>query len=133
MPQEGIQRGEESFNSFLAGVLLTKKSINNFEFFNLMQTFESVYNVDVISDSSDLNVSIYLDDEKIKLKNSFSDIIFVDGKKVFVNDYLYGFTTPRVRNFFNIPDLEHLLVRKTNIISKPLIKILSKNKKNATI
>lgn len=133
MPQDGIQRGEESFNSFLAGVLLTKKSINNFEFFNLMQTFESVYNVDVISDSSDLNVSIYLDDEKIKLKNSFSDIIFVDGKKVFVNDYLYGFTTPRVRNFFNIPDLEHLLVRKTNIISKPFIKILGKNKKNATI
>lgn len=128
MPRDGIQRGEEYFNSFLAGVLLTKKSISNFEFFNLMQAFENNYNVDVISDSNDLNVSIYLDDTRIKLNNSFGDTIFINGKKVFVNDYLYSFTTPRVREFFNIPNLDVFLVKKPYVSSNPFIRLKNKKK-----
>jgi len=134
MPQDGMQRKEVSFNSFLAGVLLTKKCIDNFVFFNMMDTFERHYNVDVISDNSDLCVSIYLDDIKIKLNSEYSDVILVNSKKILVSDYLYSFTTPIVREFFNIPDIELLSTNKSTIFkNNPFIRTLKKNKKKAII
>jgi len=102
MSQDGYQRDSESFNAFLAGVLLTRNCINNFEFFTLMNNFEEIYSVDIVSDERDICIPLYLDDVKIKLNNELNDVIVINGKKIFVRDYLYMFTTPKVREFFNI-------------------------------
>lgn len=134
MPQDGIQIIEESFNSFLAGVFLTRNCINNFEFFNLMSTFEERYNVDIISDDKDLCVSIYLDDVKMKLRNGLSDVITINNREITVYDYLYSFTSLNVRSFFNIPDIEKLEGIKSNFSgTNAFIKRLSRSKKKAII
>jgi len=134
MPQDGIHITDESFNSFLAGVFLTRNCINNFEFFNLMSMFEEKYNVDIISDDKDLCVSIYLDDIKMKLRNELSDVITINNKQITVYDYLYSFTSLNVRSFFNIPDIEKLENIKFSFNkTKAFIKKLSRSKKRVII
>ena len=97
-----------SFNSFLAGVLLTRTKISNFIFFNLLNSFEKTYNVSVISEGnlcdeeSDIYLPIYLDDTSIVLRKNYDDILTINGKRMTVKDYLYGLTCPEVREYFNI-------------------------------
>jgi len=99
-----------------------------------MDSFERYCNVDIISDNNDLCVSIYLEDIKIKLNNEYNDVVLVNGKKICVGDYLYSFTTPIVRKYFNIPDLELLSTNKFILFkNRPFSRVLTRNKKKATI
>lgn len=122
MPQDGDPRYEESFNSFLAGVLIAKSRINNFDFFNLMNSFQNTYNVTVVNLGSDLTVPIYLDDNEIRLLKNLDDVISFWGKNTTIRNYLYSFTTPRVRTFFGIPDMEVEKNRKANTLIRKLFK-----------
>lgn len=122
MPQDGDSCYEESFNSFLAGVLLTKRKINNFEFFNLMNTFQNVYNVDIVSVGSEICVPIYFDDNEINLLKELDTEILVNGNNITIRDYLYSFTTSRVRDFFRIPDVIVKKEKKPSVFVRILLK-----------
>lgn len=104
MPQDGDPRYEESFTSFLAGVLYTRKTISNLEFFELINRFEMMYNLNIIS-GDDMILPIYLDDNGIHLHKSYDEIIMVNKKSVTVKEYLYSSTTFRVREFLGIPEV----------------------------
>lgn len=116
IPQDCDLKYEESFNSFLAGLLLTRNHVNNFTFFHLLNSFQNRYNVTVVSLGNDINVPIYLNDDEITLHMSLDDEILVNGKSISVRSYLYSFTTPRIREFFKIDNLKEskksLLVKK---------------------
>lgn len=92
-----------SFNSFLAGVLLTRSEISNFEFFEILGIFEKNYAITSEDEENDIYLPICLSNKSISLIKKYDDIIVVDGKKTTVRNYLYGITTPEVREFFNIP------------------------------
>lgn len=121
MPQDGHLQYEESFNSFLAGVLLTRRKINNFEFLTLMSVFEKTYNVSVVSLGGDIFVPIYFDDNGISLYKDMDDVISIKGESLTVRNYLYSFTTSRIREFFGIPELI-LEEKKTNSLVKKLFR-----------
>lgn len=122
MPQDGDSRYEESFNSFLAGVLLTRKFINNFEFFNLMNSFEEHYNITVVSKQPELAVSIYFSDNGIGINKNFGDRIIINNKYMTIDNYLYSFTTPRVREFMGIPPRENSNVEVSGFFRRILKK-----------
>jgi len=105
MPQDGESRYEESFTSFLAGVLYTRRAISNLEFFELMNRFENMYDVTIYS-GEDIKIPIYLEDRGISLRKNYDDIVIDDNKKITVGNYLYSVTTPNVREFFGIPDIK---------------------------
>jgi len=105
MPQDGESRYEESFTSFLAGVLYTRRAISNLEFFELMNRFENMYDVTIYS-GEDIKIPIYLEDRGISLRKNYDDMVIVDNKKITVGNYLYSVTTPNVREFFGIPDIK---------------------------
>lgn len=107
----------ESFNSFLAGVLLTRQKISNFEFCDLMSRFEAIYNVTVVSSegNSDIRLSIYLDDNNITLVDDYDSIVIVDGWKMTVSNYLYSITSPRVREFLGISPKEEKIEKNSFI------------------
>lgn len=132
MPQDGDSRYEESFNSFLAGVFLTRRSINNFEFFSYMNSFVNLYNVDIASIGNDICVPIYFDDIEIKMIKNMDDVICINNRNITVREYLYSLTTARVREFFKIPD-----VRSNHTIFsqrfKPLVRALLKRKVSTSI
>ena len=107
MPQNCDLRYEESFNSFLAGVFLTTEKINNFEFFNYMNEFSNMYNVDIVGIGNDICIPIYFDDNEIKITKSMEDIICVNHANITVREYLYSLTSNRVREFFNISDIQN--------------------------
>lgn len=108
----------ESFNSFLAGVFLTNRKISNFEFYNAMKRFEKIYDVIVIGADDDIDLSVCLDDNNISLVNDYNDIIIVNDIKIRIEDYLYSFASPRVREFFNIYIREEKLDRNDNFAQK---------------
>lgn len=107
MPYDGDSRYEESFNSFLAGVFLTKNKINNFEFFNYMNAFSNMYNVDIVGIGNDICIPIYFDDNEIQMTKSMEDIICVNYVDITVREYLYSLTSNRVREFFKISDINN--------------------------
>lgn len=125
MRKEGDSRYEESFNSFLAGMLLTRNCVNNFDFFNSMNLFSNIYNVDIVSIGEEINIPIYLDDNEIKLLRNIRDIVIINGREMSIESYLYSFTTPRVREFFHIPDL---VSRENDRKSKLFARILLRKK-----
>lgn len=128
MPDFGEQCYEESFNSFLAGVLLVRRRIDNFSFFNLMNSFEINYNVDIVSIDNDIRVPIYLDDNEIRLLKDINDKIMIDGKCMTIKDYLYSVTTPRVRHFLDIPEIEEK-IKPLEVVKKfPFVRILCKKR-----
>ena len=132
MSRDGGPHYEESFNSFLAGMLLTKNRISNFAFFERLNYFQNVYSVDIISRGDDIRLPyIYLDDNEIKLLKSLDEDFLIDNKRINIRNYLYSFTTPRVREFFGIPE-----IKKEDKKVNPLVKRLFKNsnvKKKAVI
>lgn len=132
MSRDDDPRYEESFNSFLAGILLTKNRISNFAFFERLNYFQNVYRVDIISSGDDIRLPyIYLDDNEIRLLRSLDEDFFIDGKRMNIRNYLYSFTTPRVREFFGIPE-----IKKEDKKNSPFVKRLFKGnnvKKKAVI
>ena len=112
----------ESFNSFLAGVLLTKKRIGNLEFANLMCEFENSYNV-CIASSDDVEIPVYLDDKSISIHNDYEDIVIIGNKSMTVYDYLYSLTSLRVRNYFNLKNEKMVNVKEVKSIKKTLKRI----------
>lgn len=129
MPQDGGSWYEESFTSFLAGVLFTRRFISNFEFFELMNKFENLYSVS-ISSGEDMVVPIHLDDNGIYLNKNYDDIIVINKKKITVRDYLYSLTTSNVRTFFGIPDVKDDNVKICDFL---IGKIFTKKYKNRTL
>lgn len=132
MPQDGDSRYEESFNSFLAGIFLTRRSINNFELFSYMNSFVNLYNVDIASIGNDICIPIYFDDIEIKMIKNIDDVICVDNRNITVREYLYSLTTARVREFFKIPDVQsnHTIFSQK---FKPIIRTLLKKKISTSI
>lgn len=108
-----------SFNSFLAGFLLTKSEIDDFEFFKLLDIFENTYNITVIGEGEESYLPIYISNTKICLAKNYDDIIIVCGKKTTVKDYLYEVSTPKVLEFFNIQHEKGL----TRILFKKLFAV----------
>lgn len=113
-----MQQDIEDFNSFFAGVLLIKKEIYNLEFMNLCYKFEKEYNISISSLTPDLlSFLIFEDDEKIMLVYDYDRILNSSGETV--QEYLYGLTSDRVREFFKIEDIN---IRDNNTINKVKIK-----------
>lgn len=129
MPLDGEQCYEESFNSFLAGAFLINRRIKNLDLLNMLNNFEKTYNVDVVSLGGDIILPIYMDDNEVILRGNIDDIIY--GKNTNVRDYLYSFTTPRVREFFGIPEIKYEN-KKINILIKRLFKNNNARKKVVT-
>ena len=127
MPQDGDSRYEESFNSFLAGIFLTKKGIDNFEFCNYMNSFSNIYNVEIVSVGNDICIPIYFGDVEIKLSKNMDEVISVNGRNITVGEYLYSLTTTRVREFFGIPDIKNKHVGFSQKF-KPLVRTLLRKK-----
>ncbi len=121
MSQDCDPRYDESFNSFLAGVFLTRSRINNFDLFNLMYSFENAYNVSVVSLGGDICVPIHFIDNEIKLYKDINDVIVINGKNIIIRNYLYSFTTSRVRQYFGIPEIQ-LQEKKSNGFIKKLFR-----------
>lgn len=120
MPQDGDLCCYESFNSFFAGVLLTRKKISNFDFCDLLNKFENYYNVCIISKEGDADIclSIYFDDNCITLINNYDEFITVNGREMTVASYLYSITSSRVREFFCLIPLEEKVIKKDSFIKK---------------
>lgn len=125
MSQDVDPRYDESFNSFLAGVLLTRKKIDNYSFFQLMNKLQNEYDITIVSDATDIKLFLYFSDNDINMRNDYEDIIIVNNKKMTVKEYLYSFTTPRVREFFGLND-DIYFEKKQESISIPLVKALKK-------
>ena len=130
MSQNGDPRYEESFNSFLAGMLLTRNRISNLAFFERLNCFQNVYKVDVISSGEDIRLPyIYLDDNEIRLLKNIDEDFLIDGRSMNIRSYLYSFTTPRVRDFFGIPHVK-IEEKKRNPFVKKLFKSNNVKKKS---
>lgn len=117
MPQCGEQKYEE-FNSFLAGVFLTRKRIKNFDFMLLMNEFEKKYASSILSLGEDIYLPIYFDNNEMVLYKDIGDTVLIDGKKSIIRDYLYSFTTPSVREFFGIPEINVEEKKPATLIKK---------------
>ena len=116
---------------YLAGLLLTRNRISNFAFFERLNYFQHIYNVDITGYGEDIRLPyIYLDDNEIRLLASLDEDFYLDGKLVSIRSYLYSFTTPRVRDFFKIPHMQ-VEEKKNNPFIKKLFK--GNNKKKAAI
>lgn len=125
MSQDVDPRYDESFNSFLAGVLLTRKKIDNYSFFQLMNKLQNEYDITIVSDATDIKLFLYFSDNDINMRNDYDDVIIINNKKMTVKEYLYSFTTPRVREFFGLND-DIYSEKKQESISIPLVKALKK-------
>ena len=79
---------EVSFNSFLAGVLLTRRVVSFRELRDLENSFVNMYNVK-ISGLDNLIVRVVFEGENIRLVNDYNDVINVNGKLITVSDYLF--------------------------------------------
>lgn len=101
---EGDYFREISTNSFLAGILYCKKSIDFMnEYFKLQEDFENKYKISVVG-QEDLNVNIVVEGTSIRLIDDYEKIININGKKMSVRSYLYSLTTPEVREYLNIEE-----------------------------
>ena len=94
----------ESFSSFLAGILLTRKRIKNFEFLTIMSDFERKYGVNIVG-RNELNIRININNDSIYLPSNYDDFIIINKKKIYVKDYLYSSTSDRIREYFDIPTI----------------------------
>lgn len=94
----------EEFDSFLAGLLLTKTEIDCLEFSRLQVDFENYYNV-YLFDNQDVCLPVILKDDKLTLEKLYDDYILVNNKEVKVQDYLYSLTSERVREYFKLNNL----------------------------
>lgn len=122
---------KESFNSFLAGVLLTTSSIKALDFFKLMNVFEVEYDVTVVSfdtmcNDSDLCIPIYLDDNMIRLPMSIDNNVCVNGVMTTVRQYLLSVASPRIKEFFEIPDIKIEVNSKNDTFEKKTISFVKK-------
>lgn len=123
MPYDGeLCYEEESFNSFLAGVLLKEKKIDELEFCKLMGSFERKYKVDINGVGNEFYLPIYLEGNEIRLLKNYDDVILINGKNITVKNYLYSVTSSRVREFFELPSFnEEIAVKKSNSLVRKLL------------
>lgn len=91
---------QEPFNSFLAGLFLTRRNICNLELFQLMNDFENKYGVFIDGEQFDLSLDIGSSD--IKLIEEYDDIIILNKTKITVKDYLFNIASDRVKEFFDL-------------------------------
>lgn len=126
MLQDGHSCDEESFNSFLAGMFLTRKSIKNFEFFNLMNSFSDNYGVEIVTVGNDIDVSLCFDNDTVKLLDDIDDVRIINNQQITIKEYLYSITSSRVREFFKISDAENKKIDLNK--SKSMVKSLFRKK-----
>lgn len=99
---EGEYYREISTNSFLAGILFCKNSVDFVSEYNkLQEDFENKYRVSVVG-QEDLIVNVIVEGTKIRLVDDYNKIINVNGKIMNVRSYLYSLTTPEIREYFSI-------------------------------
>lgn len=91
---------QESFNSFIAGLLLTKKTVCNLEFFELMNVFENKYAVCVVGENFDLPLKI--NDSSMSLIQDYEEYIIFNNTRITVRDYLNNIASDRVKEFFGM-------------------------------
>lgn len=113
---------EEKFSSFLGGIFLTRKTISNFDFFNLLEKFQYKYSVYIIDE--DLNIMLDISNNTISLIDDYDTPVVYNNKKMTVRDYLYTITSSNVREFFGLDsDINQIL----NCGSLSMRKLLKKN------
>lgn len=104
-----------SFSSFLAGALLVNKNICILDLIKYMNDFCNKYDV-YVSDrkngNNGLDMLINITDNFIDLKYDYESYILLDGKNVLVSDYLYSLTSFEVREYFNIPEKDDVMIYK---------------------
>lgn len=120
MPDNGDLCYTESFTSFLAGFLLTKKTIGISEFNDVKNDFENLYNIWVSGDSEITKINIYIESHCIYILENLDDIILVNGKKKTTFEYLYSLTSPRVRDYFKLYNLNKNIKNENGLVKKLL-------------
>ena len=120
MPDNGDLCYAESFTSFLAGFLLTKKTIGISEFNDVKNDFENLYNIWVSGDSEINKINIYIEPHCIYILENLDDIILVNGKKKTTFEYLYSLTSPRVRDYFKLYNLNKNIKNENGLVKKLL-------------
>ena len=108
---------QESFNSFLAGLFLTRRNICNLELFQLMNEFENRYGVFINGERFDLSLDI--GSNGIKLIEEYDDIIILKKTKITVKDYLFNIASDRVKEFF---DLQSKTKKLSRVMPVPFCK-----------
>ena len=103
-----INNNEIPFSSFLAGCLLVRKSISNSELCNISSDFTVKYGVYFSDDSKDENYEhinfLFSEGSRFELNCGYNDLIKLNGgRKISVYDYLYKYTHPWVRTYFDLP------------------------------
>ena len=102
---------EISTNSFLAGILFCKNSIDFMnEYCKLQEDFENKYKLSVVG-QEDLAVNVIVEGTKIRLVDDYDKIINIDGKIMNVRNYLYSLTTPEVRKYFGIEESRNITLK----------------------
>lgn len=102
---------DELFESFIAGILLTRIEIPYLELCKLQCEFENYYGIS-LDDSQDIYLPIAFRDRSIALDKSYDEYIEVNKKRVKVSDYLYSITSAKVREYFK---LDPVVVKRTLI------------------
>lgn len=106
------------FSSFIAGALYENRRIENINFGYLLSDFCNVNDVDVGDDDEKIDSIVELDDKSIYLTREYDDIIIINGQKMTLKEYLYSLTTPIVRKYFNIPEVENKINNSDKLIKK---------------
>lgn len=103
-----INNNEIPFSSFLAACLLVRRSISNSELCNISSDFTVKYGVYFGEDSNDVDYEhisfLFSEGSGFELKYGYNDLIKLNnGRKISVYDYLYKYTHPWVRTYFDLP------------------------------
>lgn len=110
--KEGEYYREISTDSFLAGILLCKNTINYLsEYWKLIEAFENNYQVSVVGQEN-LVVNIVVQDTTIRLVDDYDKIICVNGEYIDVRSYLYSLASDEVKEFFGLKEPKRKSLKK---------------------
>lgn len=126
------EHNEILFSSFLAGSLLFNRSVSMIDLSKSMHDFSMRYNLDISDHGNDFNGLIKFVDFKgnfIELKYDYDAEFQIGDNIVTMYDYLYGFTTIEVREYFGIPEKEDVIIYEPNNVKVKKHSILSRFKR----
>lgn len=92
------------FSQLLSGIFLFKKEVSDSELFNIMSSYETSHNTDVVDDEfNELYKFINIKEKSVSIKEelNYNTIVVIKGKKMPLKKFLINNTTYDIINYLN--------------------------------
>lgn len=92
------------FSQLLSGIFLFKKEVSDSELFDIMSSYETSHNTDVVDDEfNELYKFINIKEKSVSIKEelNYNTIVVIKGKKMPLKKFLINNTTYDIINYLN--------------------------------